>query len=228
MKKADWKKILTASAVSIFVGMVVLAVVIYTIKKEKLSARKLRRLVGSDLLFWNGIKETSRKGAELLSQWWKIIGYDYSTEQLMSPEFQNNHYWSAIYISNLMKRWGAGDRFKYSARHSDYICEGKVARSKNDKSKLFWSYKPNEVPVAVGDLIGKRRKSWVTLDNICSGAPTHIDAVYELKKTENGYEAYAVGGNLDHTVKNVVIKLDKNKYIINPEDYLVVMKNQAI
>lgn len=116
----------------------------------------------------------------------------------------------------------------YSARHSDFICEGINALENKDKSKVFWSYRPDEVSVEVGDIIAVPRKSWVTYDNLCSGAPTHTDIVYRLEKTDYGYKAIASGGNLSQTRKSTYVKLDKEKKILNPNDYLAVMKNQKI
>jgi len=228
MKKKYWTKVITATAISIFVGIVVLAVVIYTVRKNKLSTKKLRQLVDEDVIFWKGIKETDRKGAEKLHEWWKIIGVNYSVESLMNSSFQSEHFWSAIYISNLLKRWGAGDKFKYSARHSDYICEGKTAKANKDDSKVYWSYEPNDVTVEVGDIVGVKREDWVTLKNICAGAPTHTDVVFQLEKTKDGYKAYTIGGNLSNSVGVAHVLLDKNKKLLKPEKYLVVMKNQMI
>ena len=228
MNKKIWMKVLSASAISIFVGVVVFAVVIYSIKKNKLSKNKLSKLVNEDLAFWKGVKETDRKGAEKLHEWWKIIGANHSVDSLMSSQFQSEHYWSAIYISNLIKRWGGGDKFKYSSAHWEYICEGKTAKANKDKTKLFWSYEPSETNVKVGDIVGVKRKSWVTFDNLCNGAPTHTDVVYKIEKTSSGYKAYTIGGNLGNSVGQAYVTLDKNKKILEPEKYLVVMKNQMI
>jgi hypothetical protein len=228
MNKKDWTKVLTATAISVFVGVVVLAVVLYTVRKNKLSKRKLTQLVKEDVDFWKGVKETDRKGAEKLREWWKIIGADYSVDSLMDSQFQSEHFWSAIYISNLIKRWGAGNKFKYSARHSDYICEGLKAKEDKDNSKVFWSYNPSEKTVEVGDIVGIGRANWVTLDNICSGAPTHTDVVFEIEKTSSGYKAYTIGGNLGNSVGQAYVTLDKDKKISEPDKYLVIMKNKMV
>jgi hypothetical protein len=227
MTKKEKQILWTSMAISVFVGIVILTVILLK-KKGKLSKRKLSELVVEDLAYWEDLKETDRKGAEKLKEYWSTVGINYSVDQLMSSSFQKQHFWSAVYISNFMKRWGAGSRFKYSARHSDYICEGLKARNDQDKNKIFWSYDPTEVSVSVGDIVGKARETWVTLDNICGGAPTHTDVVYKIQKSGDGFIALVIGGNLSDTVDVKKVTLDKNKKILRPDEYLVVMKNRAI
>jgi len=227
MTKKEKQILWTSMAISVFIGVVILTIILVK-KRGKLSKKKLSELVKEDLDYWNGVKETDRKGAEKLQEYWSNVGLNYSVDQLMSSSFQSQHFWSAVYISSLLKRWGAGNKFKYSARHSDYICEGLNARKNNDKSKIFWSYDPADVTVSVGDIIGVKRESWVNLDNICSGAPTHTDVVYKIVKSGDGYSALVIGGNLSNTVDVKKVTLDKDKKIADPDSYLVVMKNRAI
>lgn len=228
MTKNDWSKVAGATLVSIFLGAIVLIIVLRNNRKSKLSLKDLNRLAEEDIDYWKEVTETSEKGASKLSEWWGNMGYNYSVDSLKNSSFQSAHYWSAVYISNLMKRWGAGDRFKYSARHSDYICDGINAEETKDKSRLFWSVKPDSDKVEVGDMIGVSRGSSVTLKNVCSGAPTHVDAVFQIIKTDNGYKALVIGGNVSNTVKVSYVELDKDKMIKNPDKYLVLMKNQAV
>lgn len=228
MTKNDWSKVATATLISVFLGAIVLFVVLRKNRKSKLQLKDLYKLTQEDIEYWKGVTETSEKGATKLSEWWGNMGYNYSVDSLKSSSFQSAHYWSAIYISNLMKRWGAGDRFKYSARHSDYICDGIKAEEAKDKSRLFWSVDPKDDKVEVGDMIGLSRGSGITLKNVCAGAPTHVDAVFQIVKTDNGYKALVIGGNVSNTVKVSSVELDKDRRIKYPDKYLVLMKNQAL
>jgi hypothetical protein len=222
------KKIVAISAfVSIFVGLIVLAIIIGINRSKKLSKRDLIKIVRDDVEYWENVKETDPAGAEKLKLWWSWLGFNYSIAQLMTASFQNNHYWSAVYISALMKRWGAGNRFKYSASHSQYIVDGKKARETNDKTRIFHSYRPNEVKVEVGDIVGKSRQTGINYDNIYVGAPTHTDVVYDVVNKDGTWYAYLIGGNLANTVQIKAVELDDNKMLKDPETYLVVMKNQV-
>jgi len=227
MTKKQWGSIIIASVSISIVAGIILFFVIRKNNRSKLVKKKLIDIVKDDVTYWKGVKEVDEKGAVKLKEWWSWIGLNYSVAQLMSSSFQNSHYWSAVYISSLMRRWGAGDGFKYSASHSTYIVDGKKARENNDKSKVFHSYRPTEVPVEIGDIVGNSRKAGINYDNIYVGAPTHTDVVYDVVKKGDGYQAFAIGGNLANTVQIKAIDLDKNKMLINPGKYLVVMKNQV-
>jgi len=220
------KKIVAISTfVSIFAGLIILAIIIGINRAKKLSKKDLIKIVKEDVEYWKNVKETDPKGAKKLQEWWSWLGYKYSIEQLMSPQFQSQRFWSAVYISSLMKRWGAGNRFKYAISHSEFIVDGKKARQNNDKSRIFHSYAPNEVPVEVGDIVGVTRKAGVNYDNIYVGAPTHTDVVYDIQRKDGQWYAYLIGGNLGNTVQIRAYKLDDYKRLVDPGKYLVVMKN---
>jgi hypothetical protein len=227
MTKKQWGTVIVASvSISVVAGVILFFVIRKNNNRSKLSKKKLIDIVKEDVTYWKGVNEIDEKGATKLKEWWSWIGLNYSLAQLMSSSFQNSHYWSAVYISALMRRWGAGNGFKYSASHSTYIVDGKIARENNDKSKVFHSYRPTEVPVEIGDIVGNSRQAGINYDNIYVGAPTHTDVVYDVVKKGEGYQAYVIGGNLGNTVQIKAIDLDKNKMLINPSNYLTVMKNQ--
>ncbi len=226
MTKQDKRAVVIAVVTSIFIGAVVLGVVLVK-NRNKLKPKKLKDLAKEDLAFWNGVIETSSKGAEKISEYWKSLNYNYSTEQLKSSQFQDEHYWSAVYISDFMKRWGAGDRFDYSPSHSTYIVAGKASRNIKD-DKIFKTYPTDQAKVEVGDIVAKSRSSQVNYDNLYVGAPTHTDIVYDIKKTSEGYTAHLIGGNLANSVKSSTIHLDKDKMIIHKDNYMAIMKNQDL
>jgi hypothetical protein len=229
MTSGQKKILIISSAVSIVLGGVVLSIILLkNRKKDKLSVKKLQAIAKSDLNNWKDITETDRRGAEILQVWWKWLGYDYSLSDLMSATWQKSHYWSAVYISSVMKRWGLGDKFTYSPRHAKFIVDGKEALKNKDTSRAFWSYRPDQVPLAVGDILAKPRTSGLNYDNLFDKAKTHTDVVYAMKKTDTGYKAYLIGGNLSQKVKTFAVELDKKKMLKNPGSYLAIMKNRLM
>jgi hypothetical protein len=227
MTKREKQIIITATLVSVFVGAFVLTFILLK-KKKGLSKRKLQDLVSDQIKYWDGETETSDRGSEKLKEWWSWFGYNYSLSQLRDPNWQSENYWSSIFISAMMKMWGAGERFKYSAKHSDYICQAKEAREQKDKSKIFWAYTPDEIKVQVGDIVTVPRASYVTLENICGYNPTHGDLVYKIDRSGSGYKAYLIGGNLSNTVKVVYVDLDSDGKLKDPTKYLAILKNRKI
>ena len=61
--------------------------------------------------------------------------------------------WSAAFISWVIKKAGAGNKFKYSGRHSKYIRDAIKKRKMNERRAAFKGYRINEVVPQVGDLV---------------------------------------------------------------------------
>lgn len=123
--------------------------------------------------------------------------------------------WSASFISYLMRQAGAGDKFKYSALHSDYINKAKENRKNNVKT--FQAYQPDEINVNEGDLICYPRQEGVTYSTNGSYF-AHCDLITEIKDNK----ATAIGGNVSNSVSKTVYQLDSNKKVITPKVHAVI------
>ena len=225
MTKSDWKKVMIASGVSIFVGITILVYVIVK-KKKPLSKRGLNKIISDDLNRWQNIKETDSKGLEMVKFYWGLLGMNFSTATLSEYSHRSKYPWSAAYISYVMKRWGAGDKFNYSPSHSNYIVDAKEERA-NPKGNIFKAFRITEKPVNIGDIVAVDRGYGINYDNVYRGASTHTDIVIDIEKTPTGYLAHTVGGNISDTVKVRKVELDNKKKIID-NDYFAVLKNQSL
>jgi hypothetical protein len=103
---------------------------------------------------------------------------------------------------------------------------GKKALESKDKKAVFYSFPPEKTNVSVGDIIAKTRKAGINYDNLYAGSPTHTDVIYDIEKTDDGYTAFGIGGNVSNTVGISKIHLDKQMNLVDPSKYLAVMKNQ--
>lgn len=224
MTKSDWKKVIIASSISIFIGLTVLIFVLVR-RKKKLSKNQLNKIIKDDLERWNGIKETDPKGLEMVKFYWGLLGMNFSLSTLSSSIHRSKYPWSAAYISSIMKRWGAADRFGYSPSHSNYIMDAKEERE-SPQGNIFKAFRISETGLSVGDLVALDRGFGINYDNVFRGASTHTDIVTKIEKTNDGYIAHTIGGNVSDTVKESKVPLDKNKKIIDSR-YFAVLKNQA-
>jgi hypothetical protein len=114
-----------------------------------------------------------------------------------------------------MRQAGAGDNWKYSALHSDYIQAAKQNRKNNIKT--FQAFRKNETPVSVGDLICYPRQAGVTYDTT-GGYFAHCDIVTNIDPGT----ATAVGGNVSDSVKQSFYKLDSNNKVITDKVHAVI------
>jgi peptidoglycan hydrolase-like protein with peptidoglycan-binding domain len=127
--------------------------------------------------------------------------------------------WSAAFISWVMRKAGAGNAFKYSSRHTDYVGAAKLNRLANN-SNPFKTYRLTEVAPRVGDLVCKERDgSGVTYDNVDKGAyNSHCDIVTEVQPGK----LITIGGNVSHSVKQTPVAIDTAGRVIAPKYYAVV------
>ena len=182
------------------------------------------RIAKEELARWhNGtIKETDPRLIRVLQDYWESgPGVRFSEAQLGSKEFQNDHPWSAAFISWVMRNAGAGNAFKYASSHSVYTHAAKQNRLANN-SNPFKAFRVSEAAPRVGDLVCKRRAgSGATYDNIRPGMKTHCDVVAEAGP--NGLTL--IGGNVDNSVssgKHGPLKTDSKGLIADPRYFAVI------
>src|SRR6185312_8952717 len=112
--------------------------------------------------------ETDPAATPILRDYYRAgVGITVSPTQLQSAQWQQQHPWSAVFVSWVMKRAGAGDAFAYSAAHQNYIRAARRNRLTGNKSNPFWAFRVTEVAPQVGDLVCTARdNSGATYDNI--------------------------------------------------------------
>ena len=193
-------------------------------KKQKSSFKtKLVKIANEEFDAWNKngkIKEGSQDTLPRLRKYW---------EEGSGIKKDDNYYinqaWSSAFISYLMRKAGAGNDFKYSQSHSQYIAQA-VKNRKENNSKKFKAYKPNEVKVEVGDLICYPRQSGVSYDSN-AGYLSHCDLITSIK----GNDAIGIGGTVSDSVSKTTYplkdgKIDKSKDTKGYGGVFVVIKNR--
>jgi Uncharacterized protein conserved in bacteria (DUF2272)/Phage tail lysozyme len=144
--------------------------------------------------------ETSPAASPILREYYRVgIGTTVSDAQMQSSSYQAEHPWSAVFISYVMRKAGAGAAFAYSALHQTYIRAARQNRLSRTTANPFWAFRATEVAPGVGDLVcASRSNSGATYDNI--GDPqvraTHCDVVTEVQPGR----IRVIGGNLSQTV----------------------------
>jgi len=91
--------------------------------------------------------------------------------------------WSSAFISYIMKKAGAGDKFVYNQRHSQYIRDSIANRKQNKLKEAFVGYRINEVAPKVGDLVCYHREnSNADFYNRTTDYKSHCDLVVKKHK----------------------------------------------
>lgn len=172
-----------------------------------------------ELAKWRGIHEMAPAAYPLLERYWRE-GLSYSADQA-AEAIRDRTYWSAAFISYVMRRAGAGTRFRYSAAHVDYCAAAKRNRLRGDTANPFWLYRPREYAPQVGDLLCNARDgSGVTYDNVDDGRPkaSHCDVVVAREPGR----VWVVGGNVDDTVARRAVATDVQGKVSATDFYAVL------
>ena len=194
-------------------------------KKQKQQSgfkKKLVNLANEEHNAWNKngtVKEGNQDTIQRLRNYWEV-----GSGIKEDDNYYINQAWSSAFISYLMRMAGAGDDFKYSQSHSQYIAQA-VKNRKENNSKKFKAYKPNEVKVQVGDLVCYPRQSGVGYDSK-AGYKSHCDLITSVQ----GNIAVGVGGNVSDSVtkNNYALKdgkIDKSKDTKGYGGVFTVIKN---
>ncbi len=178
-----------------------------------------QNLVGLALQEWNRwqqgtLKEGDPQMRSILEDYWRK-GAGWLPNH---PTWWSAFPWSAAFISWLMKKAGAGNAFKYSAAHAEYIKAARENRLANNANP-FKAYRVNEVRPGAGDLVCKSRAgSGATYDNIQPGMATHCDVVTSLRPGR----LITIGGNVADSVSATPVPIDANGFIQSPAYFAVI------
>ena len=187
-------------------------ILLRSLTRKKGFKNKLAQLAKDELNKWKTgtIKEGNPQTLQRLRDYWQQ-----GTKTNKSDNYYINNAWSAAFISYVMKKAGAGDKFKYSTLHSDYINAAKQNRKNNIKS--FQAFRKSEMPVTVGDLICYPRTNGVTYDTT-GGYFAHCDIITDIKPGS----AIAVGGNVSDSVKQSIYQLDGNNKVTTDKVHAII------
>lgn len=163
-----------------------------------------------------GGKEFQEGYSERVGQYWKEgTGKNYDGNNRDIP-------WSATFISWLMKKSGAKNRFKYSTSHSTYIIDSISNRKRGLLNKPFVGFRVNELAPKVGDLVCYSREISKDLYNTTTPYKSHCDIV--VKKGGNFIEV--IGGNVGQSVSRRTLVTDNKGYLIdNNSKWFAILKS---
>ncbi len=156
----------------------------------------------------------------LVDYWRRGTGMNFSPSQMQTRSVQNKYPWSAAAISWLVKLAGAGDDFKYSASHSNYIIAA-INNRKQNNANPFKAYRINELPIREGDIVCRTRAgSRATYDTIQAGMPTHCDVVTQIMDAHG----VSIGGNVSQRFSKTNVPINKEGYITD-RSYFAILRN---
>lgn len=169
---------------------------------------------------WKPYSELDAATAEIIKQYWADgVGLNFTSEQIMSADFQNTWAWSAAFVSWVIKASG-GETFPVHQTHAHYIMT--TTNNRYNDAGDFKAYSTEESKPELADIVCKRRgSSDATYGDVHAGDTLHCDIVVDI----NNDSIEVVGGNINNKVEKVTLTLDEDGFL-NAEDYFVIIKNK--
>lgn len=128
--------------------------------------------------------------------------------------------WSSAFISYIMKKGGAKDKFVYNPSHSKYITDSIKNRKLGRLTNPFVGYKTSEVAPEVGDLVCYSRQNGVNYDTT-GFYKSHCDLVVSKKPNE----IEVIGGNVNNAVTKKILAIDKSGRVVDKKyNWFAVIK----
>lgn len=135
--------------------------------------------------------------------------------------------WSAAFISYCMQHAGAGTEFPYSPGHATWIVASIRARNANKLAAPLVGYKPGEMEVNLGDLVGGGRgaDAGITYDQASAKGwfLSHTDIVVEIDRINK--KVRTIGGNVGQSVSRKEFPIDQNGKLTS-SGLMVHIRNQ--
>ena len=143
------------------------------------------------------------------------MGKKVEESDLRNKNWQVEHPWSAVFISYVIKKAGAGNAFRYSTLHTAYIDFAKQAYSAGDAAR-FGAYPITKAKPEIGDLVSndrcKQRKDKkcvechrTNYENVGDRNDkghlyrnSHSDIVVDIDRKNNRIKV--IGGNVNQSV----------------------------
>jgi hypothetical protein len=160
------------------------------------------------------LKESKSSAYPLIKKYWDSLKW---SESRWSP---TGTAWSAAFISYIMKKSGAGNDFKYSGSHSEYIARA-IKNRKENKSNKFKGYRLDEKKLEVGDLVCYSRQGGVGYDST-GGYKSHCDIVVKIDNSS----ADVIGGNVSDSVTKKQVPLTSSGKVKSGGSRFVVIKTK--
>jgi peptidoglycan hydrolase-like protein with peptidoglycan-binding domain len=162
------------------------------------------------------IKESNPNIRPVLEDYWRSATGSVPS----SSNWWSNVAWSAVFISWVMRKAGAGSNFRYSSAHTEYV--GAAKRNKlTSSSNPFKAYRLAEFAPRVGDIVCvERSSSGVTYDNVDDDQfrASHCDIVVEVQPGK----LITIGGNLSDSVGRKEVAINASG-IVSARGYYAVL-----
>ncbi|MGA8655028.1 MAG: DUF2272 domain-containing protein [Chthoniobacterales bacterium] len=162
--------------------------------------------------------------------WYQRIGAYWKDGAGLDGIDGRNHswYWSAPFISWIMRSAGAGAQFHYSSEDSVYISQAIIDKRNGNLAAGFWGVRLTEAQAVVGDMVCWARQPGIAYDNLNGG---NYEARCDLVVSVGPNQIDVIGGDVGDSVTRRSLALENGlvKEGAQSGEYLfALMKNRIV
>ncbi len=161
-------------------------------------------------------EEFKQPFASYVGEMWKSIGLNYDGTD-------RDKFWSAAFISFVVRNAGGYDGFLFSAQHSKYVNQA-IQKRLNNEDHPFWGFRISEHKVQPGDMVCRWRTNQISFDFASSNDdyPSHCDIVVAVEKDF----VFTLGGNVKQSVSRTDYKIDARGFLTGEGNVYAVLSNR--
>ena len=151
-------------------------------------ASRIVDIAQSELEAFGGCAEDVEPLNGQIGRYWQALGLSYDGRD-------SEQYWSAAFVSHVVREASAEAAFEYSKRHSEYVHRA-IRDREEGRPGRFWAYRPAEISIARGDILAMNQTTTRAIDfeeaRHSSRYASHSDIVVDV---QNG-RVETIGGNV--------------------------------
>ncbi|WP_081629234.1 DUF2272 domain-containing protein [Methylopila sp. M107] len=162
-------------------------------------------------------------GKETVDPYFRYIGAMWQAIGVQGVDgTDTDQYWSAAFISYVVRNTGLYPGFVFAAAHSKYIHDG-IKKRVTGVSAPFWGFRLSEHRPQLGDLVCQWREVKQTYDTAAgnSSFKSHTDFVVEVTKET----VRTIGGNVSDSVSMKNFDLDANGFLVPENRVFAILRN---
>lgn len=138
---------------------------------------------------YEGLLEHEADLRQRIGEYWDFLGEP-------DRDGATGEAWSAAFISFMVHLAGGGDRFRYDGQHSVYFHQH-IGDRLAGAPQHFWGYRPEEVEIEPGDILGMNRTTAPPLSfDMAAGDADYSSHANIVVRTDDAGVIHTIGGNV--------------------------------
>lgn len=154
---------------------------------ESLAHRMVEK-AQAEFATYGGVPEGESPLRERIGDYWRAVGENHDGAD-------HDSYWSAVFISFVVRNVGGENAFLCCDQHSKYVHRAILDRQ-SQRQDRFWAYRPGELTISPGDILAMNRGNARQIDFEEAVASDDFSSHADIAVSVSGGRPSSIGGNV--------------------------------